>query len=253
MTTKKFFLPLFLAALVLSVSCSKEDEPEIRDFETLGFDTEVVLDKLPEGLVNSNDEYAQMAVDYVESALDWGVFSDQLTPPDDAMKTGKKSSETYTWSWNYGGGYVLTMWWEYRDDASKNYWDIDIQYADYPRSSYLQAWETKDGRSGEVKYNWQWACVIDESTSGCEDYYWMYSWNLDNDDNYTFDFLVEAEEDGVNSTMNYQVLVNNDGSGSVDYYFYDELFYSLDWDAAGNGSWVYYFGDESMSGTWTVD
>jgi len=47
------------------------------------------------------------------------------------------------------------------------------------------------------------------------------------------------------------VVVNADGSGSVDYYMEGEVFYHMEWDVAGNGSWVIYPGTEySMSGTW---
>ncbi len=253
MKTRNLILPVLIAILAFNFSCSKDDESEIREFETIGFDSEVVMEKLPEGLKSSDDEHAQMAVDYVESAIDWGDFSDHLTPPEDAVKAGKKSSETYTWTWNYGGAYVLTMWWTYHDDAQKNYWDIDIQYNGTDRYNYLSAWESKDQRSGQIMYNYQWVCAMDDASTDCEDVFWSYDWNVDNNDNYIFNFVVEAEEDGAANSMKYETKVNNDGSGSVKYYIYGDLFYDLNWDSAGNGSWIYYPGENQMSGSWTVN
>jgi hypothetical protein len=49
------------------------------------------------------------------------------------------------------------------------------------------------------------------------------------------------------------VIVNSDGSGSVEYLLTGEPFYRMEWDAMGNGSWAYYSeGSEIMSGSWTV-
>ena len=45
---------------------------------------------------------------------------------------------------------------------------------------------------------------------------------------------------------------NADGSGFIDYYLEDVLFYHMEWDALGNGSWVYYLGDSELTGTWTA-
>ncbi len=250
MKNQKVFLSALLTLFVLSFSCSKDDEPEVKEFETIGFDSVAIIEKLPEGLKNSDNEYAEMAVDYVENAIDWSSFSDQLVPPENAVKTGKKSSETYTWTWNYGGAYVLTLWWTFHDDSEKNYWDIDIQYNEGERYSYLQAWEAKDNSSGQIQYNFQWACSMDDHASECEDLFWIYTWDVDENENYTFKYIIEADDDSYNESLRYETVVNNDGSGYVRYYFYEELFYDLNWDQDGNGSWTYYFGGDS--GSWTV-
>jgi hypothetical protein len=249
MNSKVYLLPFFMLLLVLGVSCSKDEDPEPRNFETIGFNSEEVLAKLPPGLLNSEDEYAQTAVDDIESALDWSGFYDNFTPPDDAVKEG---TDSYSWHWNYAGD-NLTLWWEYDSDSQKNYWEMDIQYNEGDRYDYLDAWESKDGKSGEIKYNFEWACSMDENPEECEKLYWIYSWNLNSNGDYTFTYLVEADEEEYSAFMSYTVIINNDGSGSIEYYFYDELFYNITWDSEGNGSWTYYFGDTEMSGNWTVD
>jgi hypothetical protein len=200
--------------------------------------------------LNSQDPYAQQAVGYVESALNWSDFSGQMTPPDDAVNG---SDNSFTWTWNYGGMYVITMWWEYSDDNTKNYWEIDVQYGDGDRYDYITAWEYKDGTGGEVLYNYAWICAAEEPASECEDLYWKYTWELDEDNNYIFTYSVESEDDEYENSIMYETRVNDDGSGSVDYYFMDELFYHMEWDTEGNGSWVQYFGDTEISGSWDID
>ncbi len=253
MKNKIQILAMFFIAVFIAFSCSKDDEPDVRDFETISFDREVVLEKLPDGLKNSQDPYAQQAVGYVESALNWSDFSSQLDPPENAVKVGKKKGDTYTWTWNYGSQYILTLWWTYSDDADKNYWEIDIQYGDGERSDYINAWENKDDSGGEVLYNYAWVCAMDEPSSECENLYWVYNWNRDENDNFLFTYSIEAEDDEFESSMNYETFVNDDGSGSVDYYFYGEHFYHMEWDSDGNGSWVQYLGESEITGSWSVD
>ncbi len=37
---------------------------------------------------------------------------------------------------------------------------------------------------------------------------------------------------------------------NFDYYFFDDPYYHMEWDALGAGSWIYYFGGVETSGTW---
>ena len=242
-----------LFMVFFAISCSKDDPAEdIRNYETLSFDSEEVIALLPDKLKSSDDSYAQQAVDYVESALDYSSFAHAFTPPDNASKIGKKASESYSWSWNYGMYGNLTMIWTYSDDASKNYWDVDIQLNDSPKYSYVDAWEYKNGSGGELVYNFAWVCALEEEEE-CEDAYWKYTWSKDASGNFEFNYIVDSSEDEYEAVLKYQTMVNADGSGSVDYYLEDQLFYHMEWDAIGNGSWIYYFGDFSQSGSWTVD
>lgn len=244
---------ILFVVLIINFSCSKDDDPEVRDFETISFDREAVLAKLPDGLINSEDLYAQQAVEYVESSLNWSEFSDHFNPPGDALKTVRGNGETYSWSWAYDGTHVLTLWWTYSDGEEKNYWDIDIQYGEGDRADYINAWENKDGNEGEVVYNCTWTCTIDGSCSECGKLYWKYNWNRDANDNYSFYYSIEAEKDDFQSSMYYEVFINQDGSGSADYFFYGEHFYHLEWDAEGNGSWIHYFLGNEITGSWEAE
>ncbi len=243
---------LLMLALFIS-GCNKEDVPP-DDFKQLSFDSEEVMDLLPDGLKNSNDENAQACVSYVESALDMAGFIDNMEVPDDATRSLSKSSngaDTWQWSWNYGGE-SFTFYWSYEERSGKRYWAMDISYNNGPRYNYIDAWETEDGNQGEVIYNWGWAAIYGgEDVDDAEFLYWKYAWNKDSSGAYHLNFYMDGYDDEYDYLVQYDVVVNADGSGSVDYYMEDEVFYHMEWDVLGNGLWVYYSeGVEFLSGSW---
>jgi hypothetical protein len=255
MNTKYFrqgWAVLLLFAVIFA-GCSKDPDPGTEEFETITFDAEEVLDKLPEGLISSDDTYAQQALAAVESALDMSSFLDDMTPPDYAERTSKKASGS-SWSWTVSDGTTTyKFYWEYEEDNAKKYWTMDIQINGGAKYNYIYAWETKDGKQGEVQYNFNWVYAGEEMTEEYEDLYWRYSWNIDAGGNYTFYYEVDSTEPEYEYSLRYEVIVNSDGSGSVEYLLTGEPFYRMEWDAMGNGSWAYYSeGSEIMSGSWTV-
>lgn len=244
---------VLLLFTVIIAGCSKDPELETPEFESLAFDTEVVLDKLPAGLKNSDNMYAQQAIGAVESALDMSSFMDDMTPPEHAERTSKKATGS-SWSWTVSDGTATyTFYWDYEEDNAKKYWTMDIQINGGARYSYLFAWETKDGNQGEVQYNFNWVFAQEEMTEAYEELYWKYSWNIDAAGNYTFNYEIDSADPEYEYSLRYEVIVNSDGSGSVVYYITGTPFSQMEWDADGNGSWAYYEeGTEIASGSWTV-
>lgn len=244
---------LFAVSIVISLtsSCTKEN-PDVQEFKGLSLDTELVLNNVPEGLKSSSDSYAQQCFSGIQSALDMSSFISDMTPPEDAQKSNKKGSGE-TWQWTTSDGMQsLTFYWKYEEDVSKNYWTMDIQIDGGEKYSYVYAWESKDGKQGQVQYNFNWVAVYDNVTD-YEDLFWTYNWVLDNDGNYTFAMSYDSDGEEYNFFLKYDIVVNADGSGTIDYYTLDEYFYHMEWDAMGNGSWKYYpDGENSMSGMWTV-
>lgn len=240
---------LFLL-LFMVVSCDKEEEGPPQ-FEAVSFDGQEVIDLLPAGLTSSDDEYAKECVSMIESALDMSTFMDGMEVPPDAQKTSKKgTSGTWSWGWNYMGQ-MWTFYWTYDEDNTKRYWTMEIQFGDGPRYDYISAWEMMDGSQGEVVYNFNWVAIYD----GEEDYvdlYWKYTWRLDSAGDYYFSWYYDADDEEYDYYLMYDVIVKADGSGSVEYYFFDELYYQMLWDALGNGSWAYLFSGSNLSGTWTA-
>jgi hypothetical protein len=247
---------LLLFAFVL-FSCNKDDSAEpTKDYEELSFDADEVLNKIPEGLKNASDEKAQDCVDWIESALDMSSFMDNMTPPSDAQVVSMKSTTSevvYTWSWAYGGQ-TVTMFWTYRDDATKNYWTLQIQIDGGIKYDYVDAWEFKDGSRGEMLYNFNWVCAYsNESSQDCYDIYWRYTWEKTAAGGYNFSFYYDSYDTEYTYYLRYDISINADGSGTIDYYLYDALFYHMEWDVLGNGSWTYYYdGVLNTSGSWRV-
>jgi hypothetical protein len=241
-----------LAVALVTLGCNK-DNNEVPPTEELSFDTQEVMDKLPPGLLNSDDEYALQCVDDIEAALDMSTFMDDMVPPENAERTSKKSVSGDTWSWTVSdGSKTYTFFWSYEEDNAKKYWTMDIQFNDGDRYSYISAWESKDGKRGEVLYNFNWVTAY-EGSADYEDLYWKYTWTLDDDGNYTFGWDYDSNSEEYDYFLKYTVVVNADGSGTIDYYTLDAHFYNMEWDAAGNGSWTYYYGEGyTEAGTWTV-
>jgi hypothetical protein len=242
---------IILFALIFA-GCNKDDDDLPGDYAELEFDEQAVLDMLPDGLLASTDPKAQECVEMIEEALDMSAFQANLIVPDNAQRSTKKASgDTWTWTFSYMGG-TWTFYWTYDEDATRHYWTMEIQYEDGEAYDYISAWEMKDGSGGEVVYSFNWIQLYDQEYSGYEDLHWTYRWSLDESGTYNFTWTYDADSPDFDYFMNYSIVIYADGSGELDYYYFDELFYHMEWDAAGNGSWHYYFGGQESSGTWTA-
>ncbi len=244
---------MFIMAFVVT-GCNKDDDPpDPGELQSLSFDTEEVMALIPEGLKNSNDEYAEQCVGFIESALDMSSFIDNMEVPEGATRSSSKASGDYwQWTWNYGGE-SYTFYWSYEEKNSKRYWSMDIQFGSGPRYSYIDAWETNDGMQGELTYNFQWAYIYEGDEWEDDDFlYWRYTWEQTSAGGYNLSFIWDGDSDYEVFTR-YDCVINPDGSGTIDYYMMDELFYHMDWDVIGNGTWVYYIdGEMFMEGSWSV-
>ena len=246
------YLMILIAGSFFIVSSCNKGENEGPVYEKFSFDAEEILNSIPEGLKNSEDTYAQQCYSDIQSALDMSSFMNDMTPPEDALLSSKKSSGE-TWKWTISNGInVVTYYWTYEEDSQKNYWTMEIQVDAGEIYPYITAWETKDGKQGEVLYNFNWVAAFDETPQDYYDLYWRYSWVVDNSGNYTFHWDYDTNDPSYDYFLNYEVVVNADGSGRIDYYSLDSHFYHMEWDVQGNGSWIYYFGGSNLSGTWTV-
>lgn len=240
---------LFLFAILVT-GCNKEDVPP--EFEQLSFDGQKVMETLPAGLIASDDPKAQECVDMIEDALDMSAFQNNLVVPDNAQRSSKKASgDTWSWTWSYMGE-TWTYYWTYDEDNTKKYWTMQIQVGAGEKYNYITAWEMKDGSAGEVVYSFNWLGIYEQNSEDYVDLHWTYSWSLDASGAYHFSWAYDADSAEYDYYMDYYIVIYADGSGEVDYYFLDELFYHMEWDALGNGSWNYYYLGMDESGTWTA-
>jgi hypothetical protein len=248
---KGWAIPLMM---VLAVSGCKKEETPPDDLQNLSFDAQEVIDLLPDGLKNSTNEYAQTCVSYVEAALDMSSFIDNMDVPDNATKSDfKGSKESWQWTWQYAGE-SFTFYWSYEESGGKRYWTMDIQLGNGPRYDYIDAWETEDGSQGELTFNYAWAVIYSgECTEDYDFLYWTYTWYREACGTYHLSFVWDSDNSQYTCYIKYEVVVNADGSGSVEYFLDDELFYGMEWDVHGNGSWFYYYdGEVVTSGTWVA-
>jgi hypothetical protein len=245
-------LSILLALGLVFSACSREDDPTPEEFREISFDGDVVLDKVPDGLKNSTDTYAQMCYGYIQSAVDMSSFIETMEVPDDARKSNAKSSGD-TWSWSFSdGARSWTFYWTYEESGGKRYWSMDVQFDGGATYDYIDAWESMDGTEGEVVYNFMWAYVYTGEEYSEEDFqYWRYAWELANDGTYTLTYIIDSDDPEYDVLYNYVVTVNDDGSGEVALYFYDELWYLMTWAVDGSGTWAWYLEDGSeFSGAW---
>jgi type II secretory pathway pseudopilin PulG len=254
----KYVLPLLLIVVMAFVSTCKKDEEEPPTFQSLTFNEEEIINRIPDAMAASNDENAQACVDAIESAADWSSFYSYVTPPSDATKVGSKSTNSEgTWKWTSPvyGNIVVTFYWTYEETSTKDIWSMDVQYNDGPKYDYIDMWQLKDGTQGEIKYNFAWACAYDpDYYEDCTDWFWTITWNKNASGviNYTCYWDYTGTEYAY--LYRWELVSNPDGSGTLDYYYLDDYWhYHYEWDALGNGTWVWYMsGDIYGSGSWTV-
>ncbi len=255
----KYFLPLLLIVLIAFVStCKKDEETAPPTFQSLSFNDEEIIDRIPDAMLNSTDENAQQCVSDIESAADWSGFYSNFTPPSNATKVSSKSTNSEgTWKWTYpiDASHSVTFYWTYEETSTKYTWTMDVQYNDGPMYDYVDAWELKDGTQGEVKYNFAWVCVYDEEYSdNCDDLFWIITWNKNSSGVINYTFVYESSDPEYSYYLKYELVSNPNGSGTLDYYYLGDYWhYHYEWDSEGNGSWVWYMsGEVYMSGSWTV-
>lgn len=242
----------FFLFAILSSGCTKEGEDLPPEFSELSFNDQEVLDRLPDGLLGSSDPKAQECVLMIQEALDMSAFQANLEVPGNAQHLAKKaSSDTWFWTFDYAGG-TWTFYWTYSEDSSKDYWTMEIQFGEGERYDYISAWEMKDGSAGEVVYSFNWVQLYDQEYMDYVDLHMTFSWNQGLSGVYNFHWSYEGDSTEYDYVMQYNIVIHADGSGELDYYYFDQLFYHMVWDAAGNGSWTYYFGGVEESGTWTA-
>ena len=245
-------LMIMLVFTILYAGCNKDGDDLPPEFRELTFNEQEVIDMLPDGLLASDDPQAQECVVMIMEALDMSAFQDNLEVPDNAQPLSKKASgDTWTWTFTYGGE-TWTFYWTYSEDSSREYWNMEIQYGEGDRYDYITAWEMKDGSAGEVIYSFNWVQLYDEEYLGYVDLHMIFAWQMDASDTYHFEWSYEGLSSEYDYVMQYGIVIYPDGSGELDYYYYDQLFYHMEWDAAGNGSWVYYFGGSEESGSWST-
>jgi hypothetical protein len=234
----------------LLFSCHK-DKPEDLVYRDLSFDPVSLLDQIPYGLKVSEDPYAKLVYGDIAYMLDWGEFSNQLILPDSAIKMSSGASAgTYTWNLNTGS-LLLLINLTFSREGNEYQWQEKIQYGPVGTpNEYLTAQEYESGDSGSLQYNTRWFCGLNQLTDPCDPLYRQYKWKMI-DDNSIF-YQVKMKDQTVVPAMylEYRLILNSDGSGTINAYSGTEQYYTAAWDSLGNGIYSLHEGEEPVTHQW---
>jgi hypothetical protein len=234
-----------LLVLSLVIGCGDDDDDSTTGPGPQG-PPDVAMNEItvPSGLENVQDPMAQQALQYIlgaNSFTNWASYFDPDKKSVGAALDGPPWTETWT-----ENGLTITM--TIDEDESGYYWDIVLDGTDgeyeYDEFLFIESWQTTDGTTGEM-------LIYDpETQTGDELFSW--AWDTASDGTYTLEM---ADYDAGEKIV---IIINPDGSGSLDYYYWDDveeewvLSFGFSWDADGDGEWTEYNEDGSVadSGDW---
>lgn len=215
---------LFVSSIVFNGCKKDEEEKEVRKAPTGLTETKV---ELPSGMTSSSDPNVQMAVGYANMFNGISGMAASLEIPENATKISdfsdlKTNEECY--SWTYAG---ITVYYLYSETTDKYKWTMYYSDPSYNiiKSKIYYIEQSKTETTGKLEYynyisngevigTWKW----DETSTGIDYEY-------------------------VDAIQSLNASINNDGSGVLQYYLDNSLFYSVNWNSAGHGSYTY--GDSS--------
>ncbi|ELR73913.1 hypothetical protein C900_00077 [Fulvivirga imtechensis AK7] len=203
--------------------------------------------EVPSAMMESTDEKAQLATSYISAANGISQYLANFQPPAGATKSSTpitasngRMAQTqeeyliYTWSdteitvayqiSQTTDNYVFEIFFKYKDEAEFVKF-IHAEESKTQRKGFMDIYDIYGGTGNEVVFSYAW----EEKADG------------------TFHFDFESADGG----FVMKLVVNPDKSGSLKYYLSGELYYDINWDAAGNGTWTWY-SDPVESGSWTV-
>jgi len=236
----------------LSSSCHK-DKPEDLVYHDLTFNPASLLEQIPAGLKGSEDPYARLVYGDMAAMLDWGEFSDQLILPDSVTKTLSGAvAETYQWNLNTGSLFLLVNL-TFSKAGNEYQWQEKIQYGPVGApNEYLTAKEYEPGDSGSLQYNTRWFCGLNQLTDPCDPLYRQYKWKMI--DNSSIFYQVKMKDQTLEPALNleYRLILNTDGSGSVNATSGTEQYYHAAWNNLGSGIYSLYKGEVPETHEWNL-
>jgi hypothetical protein len=212
-----FFVLISFLIITFSSSC-KKDEIKPDDIPQPTFSQKSKIVEKPEGLVNSTCPNAQKGSGYFDIINGMLNYFVDIQMPEDAKFLETNPNGSWTWTWEEGN---FSAWLTYTENETEYIWDYDEDLSS-ERKNRLNVNEKKDGKHGEMK---------------------VYADNSFNNDTIIADYTWNYTEDGSLNFMSdfntYKIIVNikTDGSGDLKYYVETWIWYSVNWNADGSGSW----------------
>ena len=235
------FLMLFTAifSFILFTGCEKDDVSDPGG-NTQEFQFKSIT--VPDAMSQSSDPGAQIAVAYINMINGMSSYQGMMHDP---MKSAqihfKDGGDTYTWDVNdNSGNYTITM--TISETTLKIAWDMyitgNMDGHDLVNFHYISAFQKKDESGSDF--------LVYDIETGNE--YMDIAWNIMPDGSTVYEFEVFQE-------TWLKVVVNADGSGSIELKEWENgtyvLTYKATWEASGHGQyWEYESGLVTNQGTW---
>lgn len=236
-----------LGFFVFLTSCAKNDEnvdPE-DDFQNaqIGLFAEDAREiKVPDAMQQSSDPYAVTANTYLLSAtLLPSLYSSFFVMPEEGAEkrsspiiaSNGRTAATDYWVYEWGTD-TASISYQFHEDGSQQFFELFIKDSK-GYFKWMEIVQNNDGKLGTMK----WFDDAGESL--------LWTWEIRADESYFFTF------DSIEDDYRYEIISNEDLSGSIKSFTEDNLDLEMEWDSIGNGSWKEYDRGSLMDeGTWTI-
>ena len=235
-------LILLFSVFLFTNSCSDngtDNKDDLSDAPQINVKT---ID-LPDGLKESTDYNAQVAVTYVSLANSMVAYSSWWNPPANAgslAKVVETAENEWTYNWTVNNLEVQLIIKEVSDQIEwQTIYNGTDGYLTYNNFVFIDGEGDKQGDNGAISIN-------DPQTQMPVS---VWNWATDNSDYYTIDWSSYSE--GHNEGR-IKVGSNPDKSGIVEYYTEQVVIWKAQWTSAGSGSWWSFNtqGEQQETGTW---
>lgn len=248
---------LLLVVAALAFACSSDDDKPGLEKQTLSFAANQEVITAPAGLQASEDEQAQTALYWIQNANSMSQFLSYMQVPAGAAKSNDRITAS-NGRVNASGDVVVYIWSDPNGDGDVAYqisetsdsyvFEVFLRIADVQPdwTLFFHAEEKKDRSSGFM--NVYDAIMSDDPTVILFAYNWTRSGDL-----FTLIFSAPDEDPEFNYSVTL-VINEKTKAGSVTYKTDNVKDFEMTWDAAGNGTWIYYDeeGGIDQEGSWTA-
>jgi hypothetical protein len=247
---------LLLAVAFFAFSCSSDDEEASSSLEkqTLSLTESNTVVVAPAAMQTSEDTYAQQAVGYIQMVNQMSSYLAYMKVPDGAAKTSTRITAA-NGRVDATGDVVVYTW----SDAQSGY-SVAYQISETSDSYAFEIFITQPGQTGWLKYFH--AEEKKDRSSGFMNIYDVFGFHSDDTSVILLNYKWGRSGDIFTFTLtdntgDFKFVLNineKTKAGDVVYYLGGVKAYEMEWNAQGNGSWVWYDqeGNIEDSGTWTV-
>lgn len=258
---------MVLTLLFFAASCGDDDDggsvsPDLENAE-FAFETSAPPITVPSALSGSNNQEAATINGYLQLANSMTGWLTLFEAPQSATKSntpigrkaaalnGRTQEDVVVYTWTYddraGTGVVFTVAYQISETDSDYIFETFWKINDGEFVKVLYAEESKDDLRNGYMEIYVFALFDEESDVLTDDYFFRYEWSEEADGAFAFRF-VDSE-----GSIEMEILVNADNSGSLTYELDGNLFYEATWNATGtSGTYASYGFDGELieSGTW---